>query len=233
MPRPSRQSKNKTSITLDLSDVETRGRLSEGDHLLEVDEVTIESGEEHKYLKWKFKAPEEDTDPGGVVYLNTSTAPQSLWALRALLESLDIEIPDEPFDLDVAEMAGAQMNATISMEEYDGKPQPRIADHWPVEEAEQAKPAPATTKASRKSTKEETTKKTTTASAKSNGRKKAAAEAAEESVTQDEVNDMSQEELEDVIKEFELDVDLSQFKTLRKMRAATIDAAEEAKVLKA
>jgi hypothetical protein len=42
---------------------------------------------------------------------------------------------------------------------------------------------------------------------------------------------MSQEELDDVIAEFKLDVDLSEFKTLRRMRTAVVDAAETAKVL--
>jgi hypothetical protein len=50
-------------------------------------------------------------------------------------------------------------------------------------------------------------------------------------VTADEINEMSQDELEAFIEEHELDVDLGDFKTLRKMRAAVVDAAEEAEIL--
>lgn len=53
----------------------------------------------------------------------------------------------------------------------------------------------------------------------SKGKKKA--------VTEDDIQEMSEEELEAVIEQFELDVDLSDHKTLRKMKNAVIDAMEE------
>lgn len=50
-------------------------------------------------------------------------------------------------------------------------------------------------------------------------------------VTADEINEMDQEELEAFVEENELDVDLDDFKTLRKKRSAVVDAAEEADLL--
>lgn len=46
-------------------------------------------------------------------------------------------------------------------------------------------------------------------------------------VTEDDIQEMSEEELEAVIEQYELDVDLSDHKTLRKMKNAVIDAMEE------
>ena len=50
-------------------------------------------------------------------------------------------------------------------------------------------------------------------------------------VTADTINSMNQDELEALVEEHELDVDLDDFKTLRKKRTAVIDAAEEAEIL--
>jgi Holliday junction resolvasome RuvABC DNA-binding subunit len=66
------------------------------------------------------------------------------------------------------------------------------------------------------------------------------AEAAEEAgigessggeLTADDVSAMNQDELEELIEEHELEVDLDEHKTLRKKRAAVVDAAEEAGIL--
>ena len=50
-------------------------------------------------------------------------------------------------------------------------------------------------------------------------------------VTKEEVMDMSQDELGDLIKEHELETDLEDYATLRKMKAAVVEALEEAGVL--
>lgn len=49
----------------------------------------------------------------------------------------------------------------------------------------------------------------------------------EEPVTEEQVQEMNEDELEAVVEQFDLDVDLSEFKTLRKMKNAVIDAMEE------
>jgi len=52
-----------------------------------------------------------------------------------------------------------------------------------------------------------------------------------EGVTADAINEMSQDELEALIEEHDLEVDLDEHKTLRKKRSAVVDAAEEAGIL--
>ncbi len=48
-----------------------------------------------------------------------------------------------------------------------------------------------------------------------------------ESVTEDQIQEMNEDELEEVVTNFDLDLDLSEHKTLRKMKNAVIDAMEE------
>ena len=52
-----------------------------------------------------------------------------------------------------------------------------------------------------------------------------------EGVTAEAINEMSQDELEALIEEHDLEVDLDEHKTLRKKRSAVVDAAEEAGIL--
>jgi flagellar biosynthesis GTPase FlhF len=175
-----------------------------------------------------------------------------------LLEALQVEIPAEAFDLDLKDMAGAQMMASIIHEDYEGRPQPKISDHWAVVEEESAKPeqAKATTRRGRAAPEPEPEAKPARSSRRAakaeaeaepepeakaaptrRGSAKPAAKAAAktngsaDTISQADINDMSQEELDDVIAEFKLDVDLSEFKTLRRMRTAVVDAAETAEVL--
>ena len=50
-------------------------------------------------------------------------------------------------------------------------------------------------------------------------------------VSADDISEMSQDELEALVEEHELEVDLDEFRTLRKKRTAVTDAAEEAGIL--
>jgi len=193
--RTSRKAKGNT-IKIDFSGVETRKLAEEGEQLVTVVEVTQEEGEKGDYLKFKFQ-----NEDGAVLYMNASLTEQSLWATKALLESLSIEVPEEEMDLDLEDMVDKEMMANVEYETYQGKKQARIVDHWPAEE----------TKPKRGGAKADTKKAGKKAPAKP---------------TEDEILDMSEEELEEVIQNHELDVDLADYKTLTKMRRAVADAAE-------
>lgn len=56
-------------------------------------------------------------------------------------------------------------------------------------------------------------------------------EAAGDKVTAEAIGEMTQDELEALVEEHELEVDLDEHKTLRKKRSAVVDAAEEAGIL--
>jgi hypothetical protein len=207
MPRTRRT--NSTIPHPDLSKVETRVKVADGDYHVQVADVTLEQGQEYEYLKWKFRI-EGPECVGGLIYYNTSFSPNSLWNLKELLIALGQEIPAGPGEIDPAELKGLDLDVTVENETYEGKQYPRV-----VEFSEHV---------------DEGSKRTTTkASAPKTNGKTPAAEP--DPVSADDINDMDQDELEDVVGELNLDVDVASFKTLRKMRAAVIDAAEKEGVL--
>lgn len=217
-----RRTKKGGSLRIDFSGVENRGRFhTEGDYLLRVKEVTQEKGDKADYLNWVIECAEGE-DEGAVLYNNTSLAPQSLWNVKAFLEALGVEVPDDEMDLDLPEYVGLEFMGTVEMEPWEGKKRPRLADFWAAEE----KPA----KKKRGSKKDDADDEDEDEKPK-RGSKKAGKKKEPDPVSEDEINDMDQEELADLIAENDLDVDLADFKTLRKMRAAVIDAAQEAGIV--
>lgn len=245
---PTRTSRKKKSVyRVDLSDVQDNTPPPEGNYHLSVSSVEAKEGDEDTYFAWKFNI-ESGKYKGKILYTNTSLAPQSLWNLRGLLEAMEVEIPDEAFDLDLDEMIGGECMGSVDHEEYRGKPKARLTDFWPMEDdkpkskrkakdedeedeksksrkrnkadeeedEEDDEPPPKRSRRKAEEEDDEPPKRS-----KANGKKKVA-----DTPSQAEIKDMSQDELEDVIKEFKLDVDLSEFKTLRKMQLAVVDGLE-------
>lgn len=226
MARSSRNRRGNV-VTLNMKDVEGKRPLVEpGDYEAAVEEVTRETGDKADYLKWVFTISDDDKDHAGQkLYLNTSLSEQSLWNLRGLLEALDVEIPDEEFDLDLAEMAGLEVMLSVEHEKYEGRNTARVVDYSPIEkksskkakdEEEEEKPA----RSRRRGAKDDDDEPEEKPARGRRGKKEPA------KISQADVNDMDQGELEDLIKDHKLDVDLEDHKTLRKMRSAVIDALE-------
>jgi hypothetical protein len=186
-----RPRKADTVITIDFKGVEgKRTVIPEGDYTFRVDEVTREMGDKGEYLAWVFQV-EEGERKGAKVWYNTSLTPQSLWNLRNLLETLGVEIPEGPLDIDLTELVELTVGGTVVHEEWQGKDRARIADFFPVEE-EGAEAEPAKEAKSGK---------------KGN---------ALEKVNMDEIDDMDEDALEGLVKKYKLDVDLDEYKTLRR-----------------
>lgn len=220
-----RRAKKGNTISIDFSGVESRGRFHEdGDYRLKVNAVTQEAGDKYPYLNWELSCVSGESE-GAIVYNNTSLAPQSLWNVKAMLEALGEEVPDDEMELDLDSYADLEFMGKIEMETYEGKPRPRLVDFWAAEEEPEEKPKRGA-KAKSKDNEDEAEENPARGAKAKSGKK-----AAKTSVTEDDISDMSQEELQDLIDTNKLDVDLDDFKTLRKMQAAVIDAAQEADIL--
>lgn len=229
MPVRGKASRSKKT-TLDFSNVETRVKVEEGEYEVAVEECEEKEGQVAPYLAWKFKIDEGSESDGGVLYLNTSMSEAALWNLKALFEALGIEVDGE-MEVDPSEYVGERCMVSIELETFEGKKRPRIVDFWAV--PKKGKPA-AKGKASAKDEKdeEEEEEKPARGKGKPAGKGKAKPEPEEkENLTQDQISDMDEDELEDIVKEYDLEVDLSKFKTLRKKQTAVVDAAEKADVL--
>jgi hypothetical protein len=203
-----RSRKSDTVITVDFKGVEGKRQvIPEGDYTFRVDEVTKDMGDKGEYLAWVFQVEEGDKK-GAKVWYNTSLTPQSLWNLRNLLETLGVEIPDGPLDIDLTELVDLSVGGTVVHEEWQGKDRARIADFFPLEddgEPEGTKAASTKDKAETKSGK------------KGNSLEK---------LKEEDVGEMDEDELADVVKKYKLDIDLDEHKTLRRKANIVIDKLE-------
>lgn len=127
-----KKGKKSRSISVDMEGVESGGRIPDGDHLLEVDEITVETGDKSKkdYLKFVFKL----VSGGGKVFHNCSLQPQALFNLRSTLEALGMEVPDSSMDIDLDDLAELRCGGTIENETYEGKKRPQLIDLFPESE---------------------------------------------------------------------------------------------------
>jgi hypothetical protein len=310
-PKGKSKGKSSTVVSVNFEGVEgKRSTLPDDDYLCEVESVEIKDGNgDYQYLavtstvqSGKFK--------GSKIWDNLSLSPNALWRLRAFLEVLGMEVPDEEMDVDTDEMVGCTFVAVTSQEKYkndagDKKVAVRVSDFYSAddfeekdsedaeEEDEEEEKPKSKAKAGKKSKKDEDEDEEeseeesdddaeededeTPEEKKKRLRKerRAARKAAESSdedededekpkkkgkkskdeeeeedeeeedekpkkkskkgkakkYTTDEVNESDEEGLEAIIEASGIEVDLSDFKTLRKKCAAVIDALEEAELI--
>lgn len=212
----------------DLSGVESSTTISVGDYLLEVVGVEQDEGDKGPYLKWTFEVVEGKFKGAKPKPHITSFAENALFNLKNVLSALGVEIPDEAFDIDKDELIGLQCMGTIEHDSYQGRKQSVIVDFFSAdgeeEEPEERGKRAEKNERSRRAKDDE----------KPARRGKAASKRDEpEKVAQEDVDGMDQDELENLVSELELDVDFAKLKTLRKMKAAVIDALEGADLLEA
>ena len=190
----------KKTYTVDFTGVEGRVTIPEGDYTAKVKEIESKEGDKAPYLAWKFEVvgPQH---AGAVLYYNTSFAPNSLWNLRSLLETLGVEVPNGPLEIDPTELADLEVGVVVVHEEYEGKKRSKIADFFVAEDAPEDEPKP---------------------SAKTLG--KAAAKL--EKIKADDVAEMTEDELEDLVTKYKLGIDLDEQKSLRKKQNVVLDALE-------
>ena len=123
MARSRKGKKKGNMVSVDLSDVESSGRVSDGEYVAEVMVVEQkESSSNNDYLNWKLKVG------GGIAYHTTSLQSQALWNLRATLEACGYDIPDDKFDIDLDALVGEELGVCIESEVYQGKRKPVVVE---------------------------------------------------------------------------------------------------------
>lgn len=216
MARTARSRTRSTKISIpDLSDVETTTILPEEDYLLEVTEVEQDEGDKGPYLRWKFEVAEGKHKGSKPKDHITSFAENALFNLRGVLEALGVDIPDEPFDIEMDELVGLQCMGTIEHETYQGRKQNKIVDFFSADD-------------------DAKDREKGSAGAKDKGKpgsKSKGKQPEPEKIAQTDIDSMDQDELQSLVDDHELDLDLPKLKTLRKMKAAVIDALTEKDLL--
>lgn len=220
---------NGKKIVIDMTGVEARKHIPEGDYRLKAVEATVEEGDTAPYIAWVFEV-QDGKGKGGKLYDNTSLSPKALWRLRTLLEAMGIDCDGKlEVDLKAWVRDGGEFIGTVEHEEYEGKKRPRLVDVMPFDAEGDDSDDDG------EEVKEEVEEKT---SKKGKADKTDAKEASEKADADDgdedgndeapDFDEMDEDELEEFIDEHDLDVDLDDHKKLSKKRAA-VKAAFEAK----
>lgn len=216
MPRVRRGESTKSTgnkVKVNFEGIEGRVLLPEGDYAAKVNSAEqVESSTGNPMLKWVFHTIDDDKRyHNKPLYVNTSLQPQALWNLRNLLEAMGEDIPDDEFDLDLESLVGKELVLTVGNEDYEGRKTSRVTDYSPMED-EPDKPDG---------------KKIEKVLPSSGKRGKAAKPAPEvEKIDPADVRNMDEDQLTELIEEHELDVELSDFSTLRRKVNSVIDALE-------
>lgn len=230
-------------VTIDFTGVEAGGGAPpEGRYEVEVAAVEQEEGPAGPYLGFEYKI----IGPGkkkGKLWDNCSMSEQSLWRLRGILETLGVEVPDSETDIDLEELVGLTMGVEVAHEVYNKKNVARITDWFEVgsegiEDDEDETPPKSKKKSrdedeeddepkskkSKKSRKEDDEEDEEPKKGKKSKKKKA-------SMTSDDVLEMDEDQLQEAIDEHKLDVDLEEYNTTRRKRAAIVEALVEAGII--
>lgn len=205
MARTSRNAKAKTSVKVDFTGVEASGNHPEGRFLFTVDgvpEIKTSENSGNDYINWKLKSSQ------GMVWHMTSLAPQALFNLRNVLESLGLEVEQAAMDLDLTELEGLTLGGEVEHEVYGGKKRARMIDIFPEAELdgeeEEEKPAKGKT-----------------------GKAKTEPEPEEDDLTYADLADASKEELLEIAKDNEVEgITLKMKKDLEALRAHIAEALE-------
>lgn len=240
--------KSKKGVSVNLNDVESYFRPPVGTYSLEI--AGVEQGEGNS-LAWDFKIT-AGKYKGKEFRDYTNLEPQSLWRLRGLVEATGADIEDAELDLEYFEgLVGEKLSASVGYREYEGKEKLNVTYLLAGEDDEDDKPAK---KSSRRDKDEDEDDKPAKRRSKRDAddgedeeekprnKKRPSKDDDEEDdkpakkgkskkkaeLTQEEIRDMDTDELEKLVEEHDLDVDLSDFKTLKKQQNAVIDAAGEA-----
>ena len=209
MARPARRSKRRT-IEVDFTDVEVGGgggfHIPEGEYGMIVESVkTGTSSNDNEQLEWIFKGTEGKAK-GKSFYFYTPLVEQALWKLRQTLEALGVEVPDSAMDIDLDELEGLECVGNVVDDEYKGKERSKLDS---LSDGEASNEGEAEPRGRRGDSKKKT------------------------KVSEDEVKDMDADELETLVEKYNLDIDLSKFKTDRKKQTAVIAELEEQELLEA
>ena len=150
------QAKNRpATISVDFSNVGERrqgkpaAHVPAGDYLLEIKDYEIRSkqdDESRKRISWETAIVSPSGFAGKTIYHNTSLVPESLWALRNLLEDCGVKVPKKMVDLPLGKMIGKRFGATLEDDDYNPEkikskvaatfPASEFAETAPTEEAE-------------------------------------------------------------------------------------------------
>lgn len=247
--------KRSSTVSIDFTGVQSRQKLPEDDYLVVLDEVNqTESQSGNDQLEFVFKVKEGKYEDSNLWFYCPLTE-NSLWKLHGLLTALGIDVPDDEMDLDLEDLPGKELMAVVTHEVFEGVKRSKMTDFYPIEdsstksspkkpskkeepEEEEEEEKPMTAAEKRRARREARKARKTGGTTPARSKKEEPEEEEEEEkpkakgkkklpkLSSDAVQEMDEDDLQETIDDYGLDVDLDDYKTLRKKAAAVVDALE-------
>lgn len=206
MAKTATKKKKGNVISVNFEGVKAFKTIAEGQYKLKI--TSAERGttdNDNEKIDWEFEVA-NGPSAGSKLWTTTTLTDKSLWKLRELLEAAGQEVPDDEMDIDLDDLVGCELGAVVFHEEYEGKNRAKISDFISVDEVD-GEADEEEEKSSKKSSKKKDE---------------------EEDEEVPDVDSMDEDELAEFVSESGLDVDLEDFKNLKKKRAAVKEALEGA-----
>lgn len=200
----SKKKKSKT-VKANFKDVKSYKTPPEGDYVLKVVEAELaESANENEMIKMEAEIVNGDYS-GSKVWHNLVFSEKALWKTREALEAMGIEVPDGVLELDPSDLVDCEFGATLFHDTYEGTKRAKISEFLAAEEVseEDAEEEEEDDKPKKKSKKDK-----------------------KEKETEVDVSDMDEDELAELVSDRGLDVDLDDYSSIKKKRAAVEDALD-------
>lgn len=196
-----KRGKKGNSVTLDFSEVKSFKAIPEGPYLVEV--TSVEEGKsqnDNPTLSFEFSIAEGKFQ-GSKLWHTTALTKEALWKVREVFEALGQEVDGQvTYDLD--ELVGCTCGVIVYNETYEGKQRAKIGEFLSKDDVDTDEEEEVEEKSSKKSKDKKTSSKKSATS----------------------VSDMDEDELQEIIEENGLDVDLDDYSSIKKKRAAVDEA---------
>lgn len=209
-----KKSKKKgNSVSVNFEGVKAFKAVPEGSYVLKITGAEKgESSNDNETINWDFEVAKGE-HKGAKLWYTTVLTEKSLWKLRELLEAAGQEVPDDEMDIDLDDLIGCELGAIVFHEEYEGKNRAKIGDFIAADEVDAEDEDEDDDKKSKKKGKK--------------SKKKDEDDEEEESDEEvPDVDSMDEDELTEFVSESGLDVDLDDYKNIKKKRAAVKEALE-------
>lgn len=206
----------KNTITLDLSNADSRLNLHgfSGQYAFEVNSAVYGKNRNNDNEQIQLKTTIVDSPypkfVGKSLTIVFGLQATQLWVLRNFLESVDVDIPSGPFELDLDDLISRRFCATVEDNTYDNKNSHKVKE-FTFYHGEDSFDEEVEVKATKKTNKDEVEEEVEKVKPKLEGNR-----SKEVIYTSDDIADMSEDELEDLVEKLKLEVDLSEYATLRK-----------------
>lgn len=242
-------------VSVNFEGVESRWMGPERSYVFKV--VSGESYEDDQ-VKFNVECVKPEKFEGKKTTMFFSLKEQALWKLRAFLEALGVDVPNSEYELEFQEYEDMEFGADMMHHEYDGNVYFRAAQFFPADDYEddedddksdrkpkktrdededkpsrrrgREKDEDGSSRGKRGRDKDEDKDDDKSSRGRSSRRSKKEDDELEKLAAAD-VEDMSEDELEDVVQKYELDVDLDKARTLKRKATMVIDALEAAEML--